>query len=282
MTDELRYIGEKIVQNAFKLAQSVNDIQDIEYKQKLEKSGFPAAEFMEYRAELIGYFGEALYEDYQKTVEKVTEWGTKVSNRAIYYNLSLSDSLVAIFNYRIVIWDLFTEELDQRKFAAKTVLNVSKRIDPLFDKVSRIFGETFEANSNKLVAMAYTALEELSVPVVPITAKIAVIPLIGAIDSRRSQLILETALMKGTQLKVSYLILDVSGVPVIDTMVADQIFRIEKALKLTGIQSILTGIRPEIAQTVASLGMDFSTIKTYATMKQALHALGFKQSIFPT
>ncbi|WP_046179998.1 STAS domain-containing protein [Domibacillus tundrae] len=276
MRDELRYIGKKIIQNDLALAKAVDDIQDNDYKQRLESSGFPALEFTEYRAELLRYFGEALYMNFEETVEKVNAWGEKVANKAIYYNISLSDSLIAISNYRTVIWNVFTEELEQRKFAARTMLDVSKIIDPLFDKVSRIFGEAYEDNSKRLMAIAYTALEELSVPVVPITTGIAVIPLVGAIDTYRAQLIMETALTEGARLKISHFILDISGVLIIDTMVADQIFQIVKALKLIGIQTILTGIRPEIAQTIVSLGLNFNKIKTHASLKQALKELGFK------
>lgn len=277
MKEELRYIGEKIVQNNFTLAQNVADIQDAKYTQRLEEGGLPLSERVEHRAEIIGYLGMALYEDLDGVSKNVTAWAEKAVHLAIQYNVPLSDFLRAISTYRTVIWNAFTEELEQRQFTPITMLDVSKIIDPLLDKMSNIAGEMYEEHNHKLMKIAYTALEELSVPVVPIAEGIAVIPLVGEIDTHRSKLIMDISLNEGTRLKLKHIILDISGVPVIDTMVADKIFQIVEALRLTGIETIVTGIRPETAQTIVALGLSFSDIKTRANMQQALKELGFQQ-----
>ncbi len=277
MKDELQYIGEKIVQNNYTLAQNVADIQDPKYTQRLEEGGLPLSERVEHRAEIIRYLGMALYEDLDDVSKNVTAWAEKAVHLAIQYNVPLSDFLRAISTYRTVIWNVFTEELEQRQFTPITMLDVSKIIDPLLDKISNIAGEMYEEHTHKLMEIAYTALEELSVPVVPITEGIAVIPLVGEIDTRRSKLIMDISLSEGTRLKLKHIILDISGVPIIDTMVADKIFQIVKALRLTGIETIVTGIRPETAQTIVALGLSFSDIKTRANMQQALKELGFRQ-----
>ncbi|MDQ0247438.1 rsbT co-antagonist protein RsbR [Bacillus fengqiuensis] len=277
MKDELQYIGEKIVQNNYTLAQNVADIQDPKYTQRLEEGGLPLSERVEHRAEIIRYLGMALYEDLDDVSKNVTAWAEKAVHLAIQYNVPLSDFLRAISTYRTVIWNVFTEELEQRQFTPITMLDVSKIIDPLLDKISNIAGEMYEEHNHKLMKIAYTALEELSVPVVPIAEGIAVIPLIGEIDTRRSKLIMDISLSEGTRLKLKHIILDISGVPIIDTMVADKIFQIVKALRLTGIETIVTGIRPETAQTIVALGLSFSDIKTRANMQQALKELGFRQ-----
>lgn len=277
MKDELRYIGEKIVQNNYTLAQNVGDIQDPKYTQRLEEGGLPLSERVEHRAEIIGYLGMALYEDLDDVSNNVTTWAEKAVHLAIQYNVPLSDFLRAISTYRIVIWNVFTEELEQRQFTPITMLDVSKIIDPLLDKMSNIAGEMYEEHNHKLMKIAYTALEELSVPVVPIAEGIAVIPLVGEVDTYRSKLIMDISLSEGTRLKLKHIILDISGVPIIDTMVADKIFQIVEALRLTGIETIVTGIRPEIAQTIVALGLNFRDIKTRANMQQALKELGFRQ-----
>jgi rsbT co-antagonist protein RsbR len=277
MKDELRYIGKKIVENHFRLAQTIDNMIDESYTQSLNNSGMPASELTEYRAELIQYFGEALYEDGEFTSQKVLDWGKKAAEFAIQYNVSLSKSIRAVSFYRTVIWDVFTEELEQKQFAAKTMLDVSKIVDPLLDDVNGVIGEVYENHNTTLMNLASIAIEELSVPVVPIAVDIAVIPIIGLIDTRRAHLIMETSLNEGARLNVKKMILDVSGVPIIDTMVADQIFKIVKALKLTGIEAIISGIRPEIAQTIVSLGLNFGEISTRANMQQALSELGFRQ-----
>lgn len=274
MKEELRYIGGKIVENELNLANKIHELIDSKYTKALNNSGAPQSRILELRGELIRYFGEALYKDQDVIRKKVIDWGREAAAFAIQYNVALSNALRAVSFYRTVIWDVFTEELKEKQFAAITMLDVSKIIDPLLDKVCSVMGEVYENRSNELMKIAYTALEELSVPVVPIIEGIAAIPIVGAIDTNRAQLIMETSLFESARLELNTIILDVSGVPIIDTMVADQMFKIITALKLTGINAIITGIRPEIAQTIVSLGLDFKGIETAATLQQALNHLG--------
>ncbi|MCR8847451.1 STAS domain-containing protein [Rossellomorea sp. SC111] len=111
---------------------------------------------------------------------------------------------------------------------------------------------------------------ELSIPIVKVTNSIAILPLIGDIDASRSKDLMERALTKGTALGLQYLIIDLSGVTLVDTMVADQLFKVVAALKLAGIQAVLTGIRPEIAQTMVNLGIVITHIPTFASLHTAL------------
>lgn len=278
MKDELRYIGQKVVEKKIELAKKVDFGTDGQLMQKIAVSKFPLTERVEYRAKLIGYFGEALYEDTEIIKERVSDWAAKAAHVAINDHISLSSTLRGIYSYRTVIWDVFTEELEKRKFAPITMLDVSKIIDPLIDIVCSIIGEEFEKHNHNLMKVAYTALEELSVPVVPLTEGLAIVPLVGNIDTHRAKLIMDVTLHEAAKLKLTDIIFDVSGVPIIDTMVANQLFHIVHALRLLGVKVMLTGIRPEIAQTIISLGMDFSGIQTRASMKQALEEIGILKS----
>jgi rsbT co-antagonist protein RsbR len=274
MKEELRYIGEKILQNASSIAENIALIQGTGYTRYLDRSGMPLEERMEFRIKIIQYFGQALFEDIDIITDKVMSWSNEAAEFALEYGVSLSDSLRAISTYRTAIWDIFTEELEQRHFAAITMLDVSKILDPLIDRISGIYGEVYERHNTRLINVAYTALDDLSVPVVPIVKGIAVIPLIGEINSRRAQLIMEHSLSKGAKQKLNTIILDLSGVALIDTLVADQLYQIKEAHRLSGIETIITGIRPEIAQTIVHLGLNFSNIRTFSQLQQALHVLG--------
>ncbi|MEH7472469.1 STAS domain-containing protein, partial [Priestia megaterium] len=119
--------------------------------------------------------------------------------------------------------------------------------------------------------------EELSVPIVPITPGVAVMPIIGEIDTHRSTLIMQKGLDKSAHMELSHLILDISGVQIVDTMIVNNLFNLVQALRLLGIETILTGIRPEIAQTSVRLGIDFRKINTKATLEQALEGIGFRR-----
>lgn len=277
MKDELLYIGNKIVENHLTLAQRVEGAMAAESKKTELKNNASLVERRKYRSQLMLCFGKVLYEDADLISKEVEKWARRTAEVAIQYNISLSNILREVATYRTVIWDVFTEELEQRKFAAITMLDVSKMIDPLIDQVCKVIGEVYEAHNEKLMKVAYTALEELSVPVVPVAEGIAAIPLVGAIDTHRAKLVMEVALGEGTRMNLSHMIIDVSGVPIIDTMVADQLFKVIRALQLTGVRATLTGIRPEIAQTIVNLGIDFDELNPCVNLQEALKNLGFKR-----
>ena len=104
-------------------------------------------------------------------------------------------------------------------------------------------------------------INELSAPIMPITDGIGILPLVGEIDTHRARTILESVLEQCSALKLSYLFLDISGVPIVDTMVAYQIFKVIDSTKLLGIETIISGIRPEIAQKTL-LGFHIRKIQT--------------------
>lgn len=277
MKDELRYIGEKIQKNQDIIAESVLLNLDSTLNKELRILSLPKDQLSKFNARLVSNIGAILFaEDDKEAVEKsFLSWGSWAGKAATEMNISLTATLQYVSSFRSVIWDIFTVELEERHFAAITMLDVSKIIDPMLEVVSFEIGRQFEAHNKKMVSIAYSALEELSVPVVPIYDGLAVIPIVGEIDTHRAKLIMETALTQGNALELDYLVLDVSGVLMIDTMVANQIVQIVQSLRVSGIEAIITGIRPEIAQTMVSLGLEFNSITTLSNLKNALHQLGY-------
>jgi rsbT co-antagonist protein RsbR len=114
------------------------------------------------------------------------------------------------------------------------------------------------------------ALAELSTPLIPISDDVTVMPLIGAVDSRRAQQVMETLLEGIAQTRARVAILDITGVPVVDTQVANALIRAAQSVKLLGAQVILTGIRPEVAQTLVGLGADLSAITTRSSLQSGI------------
>lgn len=277
MKDELKYIGDKIRANKEIIAESVIESLDENLRTELKILSFPNEKLHAFNADLINNIGALLFveEDSNEVQQNLLIWGKKAARFTTQKNISLTATLQFVSSFRSVIWEIFTEELEQRHFAAITMLDVSKIIDPMLEKISFAIGEEYELYNKKMMDIAYSALEELSVPVVPIYEGVAVLPIIGEIDTYRAKLIMETALEQGNHLQLDCLIIDVSGVLMIDTMVADQIFNIVKTLKLSGITAIITGIRPEIAQTMVSLGLDFKSITTFSNLRHALLHLGY-------
>lgn len=113
-------------------------------------------------------------------------------------------------------------------------------------------------------------LLELSTPIIRVGSKILALPLIGTLDSHRAQDALEKSLMQMAEEKAHVLLVDITGVSTVDTMVANSLIMMAKAVGLMGGQCILTGISPAIARTIVHLGIDLGTLRTYATLEQGL------------
>lgn len=131
-----------------------------------------------------------------------------------------------------------------------------------------------EAMHEQLVATQAAALAELSTPLIPISDTTVVMPLIGAIDSRRIRQIMQSLLEGVAGSRASWIILDITGVPVVDTQIANALISAARAVSLLGARVILTGIRPEVAQTLVGLGVDLQSLITRGTLQDGItHAL---------
>ncbi len=124
--------------------------------------------------------------------------------------------------------------------------------------------------SEERFRMQEAALRELSTPLIPISDRVVVMPLIGAIDSRRAQQVLETLLHGLADSRADRAILDITGVLVVDTQVANALVAAAQAVKLLGATVILTGIHPEVAQTLVGLGIDLRGIVTCGTLQSGI------------
>ncbi|MGD6903359.1 STAS domain-containing protein [Bacillus infantis] len=158
----------------------------------------------------------------------------------------------------------------EQGLSVEEIIFVTERINYLLDlSMTHTFIEreqlAIETNKkNQKVIM------ELSSPVVPLQDGIAVLPLIGEIDLDRSEHILNNVIPEISQLNIECLIIDFSALVKIDTEIAERIFNIYHVLALLGINSIFTGIRPDLATTVVNANINFPSLKTFATVKQAL------------
>lgn len=122
----------------------------------------------------------------------------------------------------------------------------------------------------EIIAVQAAALAELSTPLIPISASIVAMPLIGSIDGARAQRIIDTLLQGISDTRARTAILDITGVAVVDTEVANALLRAARAVRLLGAEVILTGIRPDVAQTLVNLGTDLEGIVTRATLQSGI------------
>jgi len=130
--------------------------------------------------------------------------------------------------------------------------------------------EAYMATRDGLIAEQTQQLMELSTPVVKLWDGVVAVPLIGTLDSARSQIVMERLLEALVETGSPYAILDITGVPAVDTQVAQHILKTVVAAQLMGAQCVISGIRPQIAQTIVSLGIEFGDIVTKANLADAL------------
>lgn len=273
MESEIQFLGKTIIERTKALAEEIHNerlagISEIER----EQLAFVEAEILRMRAEFIQLFGEALlnYFDEASLQQRMANWGKEIGEIIFQMGIPLDEALRDTKFYRTFIWKAVREEVEKHQMAINTVFEASAIIDTLLDEAVYYVSLTFVKFHERMLDEAKRAFIEVSAPVVPVTKEIAVLPLIGNVDTERAQLLMETALISAKKLQLSHLVLDLSGVLTVDTMVADQIFKIVSALKLLGVKVIITGIQPETAHTLASLGVDFKTIQTKADLQQAL------------
>ncbi|MCR8848848.1 STAS domain-containing protein [Rossellomorea sp. SC111] len=174
--------------------------------------------------------------------------------------------------FRRLYWTYVEKFVEETEFhiQLKEVFEWERKINFALDYVLETFTSTFlEILMNRLHAQS-TLIQELSTPVISLTSEVGLLPIIGDIDTTRARMIMESTLQQSADAHLSMLIVDLSGVVLMDTMVAQQIFRLIDALNLLGVRSVITGIRPEVAQTAIHLGLDFSTIHTENSLERII------------
>jgi len=140
----------------------------------------------------------------------------------------------------------------------------------LLDQLSLFTVESFTAARENVIKRQQQEMLELSTPVVKLFDGILALPLIGTLDSARTQVVMESLLQEIVDSGASIAILDITGVPTVDTLVAQHLLKTVAAARLMGAECIISGIRPQIAQTIVHLGVELQNVITKATLADAL------------
>ena len=139
----------------------------------------------------------------------------------------------------------------------------------LLDKLALFTVETYVKSREELIQRQQREMMELSTPVVQLWENILALPLIGTLDSERTQVVMESLLQKIVETGASIAIIDITGVPTVDTLVAQHLLKTVAAARLMGADCIISGIRPQIAQTIVHLGVNLSDVTTKASLADA-------------
>ncbi|KAA0544571.1 STAS domain-containing protein [Bacillus sp. BGMRC 2118] len=190
------------------------------------------------------------------------------SERIIKLGWQLSYITEGLQKFRAVIHNWMIDRGMDPKEQLDIMLEVNAWIDPIVNQMVNDYAGSWEYT----VSMQKIALQELSAPLIPIFDNITIMPLIGTIDTDRAKRIMENLLQGVVKHRSEVVLIDITGVPVVDTMVAHHIIQAAEAVRLVGTKCLLVGIRPEIAQTIVNLGIDLSHIITKNSLRNGIEA----------
>jgi rsbT co-antagonist protein RsbR len=153
---------------------------------------------------------------------------------------------------------------------ATDLIEELRKVTLILDKLALITMDSYQRTREEVIARQQEELIELSTPVVRLWDNILALPLIGTLDSSRTQVVMQNLLEAIVSTRSDIAIIDITGVPTVDTLVAQHLLKTVAAARLMGADCIISGIRPQIAQTIIHLGVDLSAVTTKATMADAL------------
>ena len=143
-------------------------------------------------------------------------------------------------------------------------------LSALLDQLGLLTIKAFQATREELISRQQAEMLELSTPVVKLWDGVLALPVIGTLDSARTQVMMESLLQRIVDTGSELAIIDITGVPTVDTLVAQHLIRTVTAIRLMGADCIISGVRPQIAQTIVHLGVDLQGITTKSTLAEAL------------
>jgi rsbT co-antagonist protein RsbR len=164
---------------------------------------------------------------------------------------------------------LFTRLREKLVGEPALLADLTWTVSSLFDELGLFTTEVFQASREQVIVRQQQELLELSTPVVQLWDGILALPLIGTLDSARTQVVMENLLQKIVETGAAISIIDITGVPTVDTLVAQHLLKTVAAARLMGADCIISGIRPQIAQTIVHLGVNLSNVTTKATLAAA-------------
>jgi len=185
-----------------------------------------------------------------------------------------------VFSLKQPLYTRLREELSSQP---QELADVSWTVNVLLDSLGLYTTEVFQRSREAIIARQQEELLELSTPVVQLWDGILALPLIGTLDSARTQVVMESLLEKIVETGAAISIIDITGVPTVDTLVAQHLLKTVAAARLMGADCIISGIRPQIAQTIVHLGVDLTNVITKSTLADAfIIALQKSGSSIPT
>ena len=242
-------------------------------------------ELREQSRELLGLLQSAVRNGDLENIEgaewtALREFLARVSRSRVQQGFSVSANATFVFSLKQPLFARLRAALgkDAEALGAEMWLTTT-----LLDRLGLYMLEVFLRTREEVIQRQQREMMELSTPVVQLWDNILALPLIGTLDSERTQVVMESLLQKIVETGAAIAIIDITGVPTVDTLVAQHLLKTVAAARLMGADCIISGIRPQIAQTIVHLGVNLSDVTTKASLADAFSvALKRTQAKLPT
>jgi rsbT co-antagonist protein RsbR len=190
----------------------------------------------------------------------------EISRGRALQGFSPSETAMFVFSLKQPLFDLAQQRAGHD---GKRLAEIFWDLTALLDKLGLYTTEVYQESREAVIHRQQQELMELSTPVVQLWDEVLALPLIGTLDSNRTQVVMENLLQRVVETGARIAIIDITGVPTVDTLVAQHLMKTVAATRLMGADCIISGIRPQIAQTIVHLGVNLSDIITKATLADA-------------
>ncbi|HKU62919.1 MAG TPA: STAS domain-containing protein [Gemmatimonadales bacterium] len=195
----------------------------------------------------------------------VRDFLARVSASRAVQGFSPSETAVFVFSLKQPVFD----QLRRDASSAEGLFDEVWRTNLLIDRLGLYTTEVYQKGREQVILRQQEEMLELSTPVVKLWDGVLALPMIGTLDSARTQVVMEALLQRIVETGASVAIIDITGVPTVDTLVAQHLLKTITAARLMGADCIISGIRPQIASTIVHLGVDLSDVITKATLADA-------------
>jgi rsbT co-antagonist protein RsbR len=228
-------------------------------------------ELREQSRQFLAVLQTALHDAPSQDVEStgwadVREFLLGVSRTRASQGYSPRETATFVFSLKEPVFSLLRREIPTD---AQALADALWRVTSLLDTLGLYTTECYQQTRDEIISRQQSELLELSTPVVNLWDNILALPLVGTLDSARTQVVMETLLQRIVETGAEIAIIDITGVPTVDTLVAQHLLKTVAATRLMGADCIISGIRPQIAQTIVHLGVDLGEVMTKATLADA-------------
>ncbi|MEA2172937.1 MAG: rsbT co-antagonist protein RsbR [Blastocatellia bacterium] len=259
------------------LSKRHDEIINLWIKDRMEGSDFrdeliPKKELRRQSQQMIDMLarsiGESGEEDFESPAyDEMRAFLNEIAHARAVKGYSAMENATYVLSLRNTMLPILAEELEGDAEALVREMNYFTR---LLDKMGLVMVENYIRSREEIIRQQREDMMELSTPVIKVWDKIQTLPIIGTLDSRRAQLMMEALLQKVVETGSTIAILDITGVKTMDTLVANHLIKTVTAARLMGAHCILTGVSPAIAQTMVQLGIDLTQITTRSQMADGI------------